>query len=404
MLLKSDIELTIQLQAQFFRYATQQTIKREAQSYFDDKSTAIEMVSGIRRSGKSTLLRHLHQSETKETLFLNFEDPRIFHFELNDFSKLDEILGDSISTYFFDEIQNVENWEIYIRQLHDRGKKVFVTGSNASLLSKDLGTRLTGRHINHELFPFSYSEFLEFHQLPNTAASFNEYLEKGGFPEYNRTEQPSIVQTLFTDILQRDIAVRYHLKNTRQLMEVALFLISNIGKEQTYNRIKKSFGFGSANTVSDYIQWMNDAYLFFFVPRFSWSAKNELISPRKVYGIDTALIRLNSLSYSKDVGRLLENAVYLHFRRQPVDIFYFRENKECDFIITDKRNCTDIIQVCAELNADNRYRELEGLEEAMKVIGKNEGFIITINQKDELMIDNKKIYIIPANEFFTKIA
>jgi len=148
---------------------------------------------------------------------------------------------------------------------------------------------------------------------------------------------------------------------------------------------------------------MEDAYLFFYLPRFSWSAKSSLSNPRKVYSIDTALARLSSLSYSKDSGRLFENAVFLHLRRQNLRISYFRENKECDFITFKYNNYHQVIQVCTDITSDNKKRETEGLLEAMNFFDKNEGFIITQHQKDEFIFDGKHILLVPAHDFFQNI-
>jgi len=241
MLLKSEIEQAFLKQQEQFLAIPAQEVSRfvDYSNFF--KSGMIEVISGIRRAGKSVLLQQIRKSISEKSVFMNFEDPRTFNFEIGDFPKLDEIIGDSTSYYFFDEIQNVEHWEQYIRQLHDRGKKVFITGSNASLLSKDLDTRLTRRYIHLELFPFSFDEFKTFYQLSNSASSFESYLLKGGFPEFNKTEQVESLQTLFKDILLRDIAIRYGIRNTRSLLEIAFFLISTIGKEHTYTGLKKLF-------------------------------------------------------------------------------------------------------------------------------------------------------------------
>ena len=228
---------------------------------------------------------------------------------------------------FFDEIQNVKGWEVYVRQLHDRGQKVFITGSNASLLSRELGTRLTGRYLAYEIFPFSYPEFLEYHAWEDNTENFQNYLDLGGFPEFLRDRNPEILQNLLKDIVFRDIAIRYSIKNTKTLLDVTLYLISNVGKEISYNGIKKTFEIGSANTVSDYLNWLGDAYLLFFLPRFSWSAKSISKNPKKVYCIDTGFARANSLSFSKDQGRLLENLVYLILRKTSYQLFYFREKE-----------------------------------------------------------------------------
>jgi predicted AAA+ superfamily ATPase len=190
-------------------------------------------------------------------------------------------------------------------------------------------------------------------------------------------------------------------RNTHVLLDITLFLLSNIGKECSFNSLKKSFGLGSANTVSDFLSWLEDSYLLFFLPRFSWSAKNISVNPRKVYAIDNGLMDANTLSFTEDQGRLLENAVYLFLRQRYASLFYFRENKECDFVVFENRKCKLLIQVCWELNHDNRARETEGLLEAMKYFKKKEGMIITLNQRDVIKIDEYQIELIPAVDFFT---
>jgi predicted AAA+ superfamily ATPase len=360
----------------------------------------VEVISGVRRCGKSTLMKQLIQNYN-DIAYFNFEDSRIYGFEIGDFQKLDEIIGRDKSAYFFDEIQNIPAWEIFVRNLHDRGEKVFITGSNASLLSKELGTRLTGRHIRHELFPFSYSEFRLHKKLDNNIEAFENYIQMGGFPEYLEDDNPEVLQTLLKDIVMRDIAIRNGIKNTKVLMDITLYLLSNVGKECTYNSIKKNFSIGSANSVSDYLSWLEDSYVLFFLPRFSWSAKTSSVNPRKVYAIDNGMINANSLSFTKDKGRLLENTIYLFLRQTYSSIFYFREKGECDFVVFKNDKSIMLIQVCEEVQNENKDREIKGLLEAMEYFELSEGFIITKDQNDTLFIDDHKINLIPAYQFMT---
>jgi len=313
---------------------------------------------------------------------------------------LDDVMGEDVEAYFFDEIQNVEGWEVFVRQLHERGEKVFITGSNASLLSREMGTRLTGRHLSYEAFPFSYQEYLTFLGLSHNQENFKEYVAKGGFPEFLRDQNPEILQMLLKDILYRDIAVRYGIKNTHVLMDIALYLISNIGKEVSFNGIRNTFNVGSPTTVSDYLSWMEDAYLLFFLPRFSWSSKSVSKNPKKVYCIDNGFAKSNSLSFTKDSGRLLENLVYLNLRKKYQKLFYYKDRKECDFVVFDGTACKWLIQVTEELHPDNRDREVEGLLEAMDFFEMEEGYIITMTQNDQLTKENKKIIIQDIKSFF----
>lgn len=400
MLLKRDIEIAYHEQHEQVE-TKHGFIERQFMQRFIPAGKHIEVISGIRRCGKSTLMKQLIQARYQKTAYFNFEDARVYGFEVSDFQKLDEVIGKDIEAYFFDEIQNVTDWEIFIRQLHDRNEKVYLTGSNATLLSKELGTRLTGRHIRHELFPFSFEEFLSYKGIENNLDSLNMYLLQGGFPEYLEILKKEVLQNLLKDIVFRDIAIRYAIRNTTSLMDITLYLLSNIGKEISFNNLRKTFSVGSANTVSDYLSWLADAYLLFFLPRFSWSAKSIAANPRKVYAIDNGLVNANTLSFSADRGRMLENAVYQYLRRQGSDLFYFREERECDFIVFRQKECRQLIQVCEVLDQDTFKREVEGLQEAMKFFKMAEGYILTLNQKDSLEIGEYKISVMPVFEFFT---
>ena len=402
MVLKSEIEKSLVLQRLFLN-KKQEGFNRESLAKLQLSTSHILIITGVRRCGKSTLLQQISKKIKEEIIYFNFEDPRIYGFELEDFTKLDEIVGDEIRYYFFDEIQNVEKWELFIRHLHDRDKRIAITGSNASLLSKELGTRLTGRNIQIELFPFSYNEYLMFLQLENNLTSFNLYLEDGGFPEYLKSKHKEQHQQLFKDIVYRDIIVRHGIRQAKTLIDIALFLIANVGKEYSLNGIKNTFGVGSANSVADYIHWLEDSYVLFSMPRFSWSLKSVSINPKKVYCIDTGFAQANSLSFSEDTGRLLENCVYLALRRKYKEIYYFKDKGECDFIVKEAQDILHIIQVCAEIHPDNKAREVNGLLAALTFFSKTEGLILTLNQEDILMINDVKVRLLPVWKWLQSI-
>ena len=402
MVLKSEIEKSLALQRLFLN-KKQEGFSRESSAKLQLSASHILIITGVRRCGKSTLLQQISKKIKEEIIYFNFEDPRIYGFELEDFTKLDEIVGDEIRYYFFDEIQNVEKWELFIRHLHDRDKRIAITGSNASLLSKELGTRLTGRNIQIELFPFSYTEYLMFLQLENNLASFNLYLEDGGFPEYIKSKHKEQLQQLFKDIVYRDIIVRHGIRQAKTLIDIALFLIANVGKEYSLNGIKNTFGVGSANSVADYIHWLEDSYVLFSMPRFSWSLKSVSINPKKVYCIDTGFAQANSLSFSEDTGRLLENCVYLALRRKYKEIYYFKDKGECDFIVKEAQDILHIIQVCGKIHPDNKAREVNGLLAALTFFSKTEGLILTLNQEDVLMINDVKVRLLPVWKWLQSI-
>lgn len=398
MVLKSGINKSFETQKSFLKKRAlgepRNKIKRVVLS-----ASHILIITGIRRCGKSTMMHQLMQ-EVSDRVFFNFEDPRIFGFDVADFPKLNEVLGEDKQHYFFDEIQNVSQWELFIRNLHDQQKTICITGSNASLLSKELGTRLTGRNIQVELFPFSYVEYCSFKKLSYTASSYRSYLDIGGFPDYVKNKQPEQLQQLFRDIVYRDIVVRYGVRNSKTLIEIALFLISNAGKEYSLTKIKNTFGVGSTNSVASYMQWFEDSYLLFSLPRFSWSLKSVAINAKKVYTIDTGFAQANSLSFMEDIGRLFENSVYLQLRRKYKDLYYFREKGECDFVVRQGKEILHLIQVCAEVTTDNMDREVNGLFEAMTYFEKHEGVIVTLDQSDEVIKEDRKIVMVPAHQWF----
>lgn len=356
------------------------------------------IISGIRRCGKSTLLKQLLKNE-KKFYYVNLEDIKLNNFELEDFIKLEEIFCENYGvggTYFFDEIQVIPKWEKYIRGLADKKNKILITGSNASLLSRELGTLLTGRHISRELFPFTYKEYLEYTKQKSSKISVQKYIEEGGFPEYLRFKKTDNLQELFKDVLMRDVAIRFNIRNTNRLKKIAIYLITNVGKEVSYNQLKKMFSVPSIQTVIDYIGFFEDSYLLFTVPKFSYSPKKQQVYPKKIYSVDNGLSVANSLSFSKDKGRMLENIIFQHLRRQHDEIFYFKERNECDFLIKEKDRIIQAIQVCYLLNGDNQKREVDGLIQALKETKLDKGIIITLDQEDKIEEQGKKIEIKPV--------
>jgi hypothetical protein len=342
-------------------------IRREGTDWFSSIPPFSYIITGVRRSGKSTLLRQVMELHGSRNYF-NFEDTRSAGFRVEDFLTVEvlfnELFGDN-TMLFFDEIQNVDKWERYVRDATERKKTVVITGSNARMLSKELGTKLTGRHLDFEVFPFSYTEFLKFRNLSASADSFLSFLKKGGFPEYLNMGKPEILSTLVSDILVRDIFSRYNLRNQEVYRQIVTFLLSNTSKEISFNNLKNTFEIGSATSVMDFLNYLMDSYLIFLVPRYDSSLKVQARNPRKVYGIDQGLVGFFSVSSSSDQGRLLENTVFLHLKRSGKDIWYFKGKKECDFIYRERKNKYTPLQVTWQVGVQNEKREIEGLSEAM---------------------------------------
>ncbi len=389
MLSKSDLNKIVEDQSLF--KSNKKIVPRKLT--FPMGSKRIVIVSGVRRCGKSVLIRQQF-IEFNDAIYVNFEDPRLVGFELEDFTRLEELMVDKKkSNLLLDEVQIIPNWEIYARIANEKGTALYITGSNASMLSRELGTKLTGRYSQFELFPFSFLEFLDYMDLDKNKESFDEYFELGGFPEYITDKESDYFGTLLRDILTRDIAVRKNINNEKQLIRLAVFLMSNIGKELSYNKTSKLLEFKSVRTVIDYCDYMQESYLMEFIPLFTTSIKKQIANPKKVYSVDPAFAKGNSLSFSQDLGRRLENFVFLQLRRKYKNIYYYRNQKsECDFLVKDREAVVLAVQVCWEVNSGNLDREIKGIKRAMEETGATEGFIITYDQIDYI----DEIELIPA--------
>jgi len=387
-------------------------LSREFPAYLIQNQNIV-VITGIRRCGKSTLLHQIRHIQAEKDYFLNFDDDRLVRFTADDFQLLYEIFIARFGTqrtFYFDEIQNVDGWERFVRRLHDYGNKVFITGSNASMLSRELGTHLTGRFLAYELLPFSFKEYLQLKQagIPDferlttetkaaTIAHFDNYFILGGFPAYLLENNKLYLKTLYENILYRDVMVRNNLSSQKELLELVFYLASNVGKLTTYVALTKIIGIANPTTIKNYISFLEDAYLVFTVNKFSHSVKSQLRNPKKVYLIDQALIRTLGFHFSEDRGRLLENLVFTALRREGKDVFYHQGKHECDFIIRRGAVVTQALQVSSSMSdANTRDREFRGLVEALKEYNLDEGMIITGYEEEVTEVDGKTIRIIPA--------
>jgi predicted AAA+ superfamily ATPase len=253
-----------------------------------------------------------------------------------------------------------------------------------------------------ELFPFSYVEFLQFTNGEANAESLSEYLKIGGMPEYVKHQDRRILERLLEDILIRDIAVRHKVRDIDTLKQLAVYLLTNVGKAVSANKLKGLFSVKSTTTVIEYFGHYSDSYLIEFLTQFSHSPKAQIRNPKKVYAIDTGFIDVVSTSSSEDWGRKLENLVYIHLRRKYNDLYYFQEGGECDFVVREKNEVTQLIQVCYHINDDNFDREYKGLHAAMKFFNLSEGTIVTFNQIDIFEKDGFTVRLVPAFEFLAE--
>ena len=361
------------------------------------------MLTGIRRCGKSTLMRQIIRNNADAAFYLNFDTPQLFGFDIKDFAFLDELIDKSAKrNLFFDEIQFVKGWELYVRQKLEQGFRVYVTGSNASLFGRELGTKLTGRHISKELFPFSFGEYLRYREMESSAASFEKYMKEGGFPEYLRTQNKDVLISLFNDVFYRDIVARYGVRDVKALQHLLLYLAANTGNLLSANKLSHYIDVKSPKTVSEYLSFFEDAYLIQQVSKFSYSLKVQMVNPKKIYFIDAAMAQSISSFFSENKGRILENIIFWELRRKYKNIYYFNENNsECDFVIVEKDKPTLLLQVCSELNAENERREIKGLTTAMEYFKIDKGTIVTLNQNDKINTPKGLITVVQAYHFVT---
>lgn len=371
------------------------------------------VVTGVRRCGKSVFLSQIINNFFERYYYINFEDERLADFDLEDFNKLYETcigLFGKTKTFFLDEVQNIDEWEKWVRRMYEDNFKFFITGSNARLLSKELATLLTGRHLQFSIYPFSFREFLNFHKFYSKKDDiyltekraliikhFSEYLKDGGFPEYLRYKKIEILQGYFNDIIQRDIVERHNVANVRQLKELARYLITNTGNPTTYNQLRKLTEIKSVNTVIKYFSYLENAYLLFSVPYFSYSLKKQSVNPFKVFTIDIGLRNAIGFRLSKDLGRIYETVVAIELKRKNKEIYYWKnpQHEEVDFVIKEDK-VRQLIQVCYNINDfDVRKRELRGLIKASKELKCKNLLVITEDFEEEEKLNSRKIKFIP---------
>lgn len=394
-------------------------VEREALSRIEklSKIKHAVVISGIRRSGKSTLLGQIAKKfyKPEDIYYLSFEDERLINFEINDFNAVYELFVELFGEkkiFFFDEIQNVTGWERFVRRMHDNGHKFYITGSNASLLSRELGTKLTGRSVAVELYPFSFKEYLAFEEQEFNEKKlfltvergkikkyFNEYLEKGGMPEYLKSKDSIVLKKVYEDILYRDIATRYEIKEIKALRELGLYFLSNLGSLFSYNKLKQALKLGSSNTIKSYADYFENAFLLFAVNIFSYSLKRQMIAPKKIYCIDNGLANAVSFRFSKDRGKFLENLVFMELKRRNNEIYYYKtsNNLEVDFLTKKGTDVDWLIQVSQSLSDPGvKSREFKSLIDAKRELKADKLLVLTESEEKEEIVEGIKITVMPV--------
>lgn len=385
------------------------------------KREEVIFFTGVRRSGKTTamyyLIETLLKTEPKENiLYLSMDDAVL------SFSTLGEIYKTYLKLFpenkgtvyiFLDEIQNAENWEQWVKNLYDSFEdvKIVVSGSKSYILKKQ-SSLLTGRVLEFEIYPLGLMEFMKFKGFDFTdklsriagetkiPALLKEFMQYGAFPEIvlegDKQTRTLIAKEYYENIKNKDIITYFNIRDAKKFDRLSLFLISNIAKLYSASKIARMVNL-SPQVVSDYIDYAEMMYLFLPLNHFDYSIKGQITRPRKIYSIDTGLVNSSAFRFSENLGRYLENIVFLELKRQSGphrEFYYYSDKKECDFVIKENLDVIGLIQVSVEINDDNEKREFSGLLEAMKKFDLNEGLIVTLSQDGKREINNKTIEII----------
>jgi predicted AAA+ superfamily ATPase len=383
------------------------------------KTGEIVVIKGVRRSGKSTLILQLVKKLVEEglkeenTLVVNFEDPRFKNLCLELLDKIYETYREELQVeaehlVVLDEVQEIEGWEKFARFLQEAKKAcVIITGSSSKLLSEEYSTLLAGRHVDMEIHPLSFKEFLGFKGLlienrrdiiqyrHKIRKLQNDYIEFGGFPKVTLIEEgkADLLANYFRDIVIKDVQMRFKVRETGKLEELAKYYLTNIATLQSYNRIRKTLNL-SLDTVERYSRYFSIARLLFFVPKFAYSLKEQILNPKKVYCIDSGLRNIVSFKFSEDIGRIVENIVFLELFRSGKEVYYWRDRtgREIDFVVKEGPRVSELVQVCWNVEDEKtRRREIGALVKAMDELKLKDGLIITEDSEGQEDINGKSV-------------
>lgn len=375
-------------------------------------------LTGVRRSGKSSMTVQLALGRLDETFFFNFEDPIFFpgaSVEVLDqlLSLYEEEMGKMPKLVILDEIQNVQGWERWVRKAIDLGHyQIVVTGSSSHLLSSEIATAISGRVIEQTIWPLSFSEYLTFlGKTPATKGTWlralEDYLRWGGFPKVILTPDENdriiLLKQYLSDIVLRDVVARHSIKNQQALHQIVSFYLTGLSCLHSYNSLRKAFGI-SIELASALTGYLTQAFLVFEMSRYHPNLKIQARDPKKIYVIDTSLRTVSLQSDRENCGRLAENTVYLELRRRGKQAFYYKQAQEVDFIITELGKPVDAIQVCySDLeDQETRNREINALLECLQALKLPSGKILTLSLEDVLIKEGKAIHLIPLYQWLSK--
>ena len=385
-------------------------------------SNLIKVVLGPRRAGKSVF--SLILLKDRPFMYFNFDDEVLLSaggIATDELMKELHAAYGQVKTVLFDEIQNLPNWELFVNRLHREGYNLVLTGSNAHLLSKELATHLTGRHMPIEMLPFDFNEFLrakkfqineEYSALSQQRGELlnlmENYLVNGGFPEValNNVDPKDYLEVLFDALVFKDVVKRHRVRFSTQIGNLGTHLINNFANLYTVRKILEILNLKSASTTEKYIKYLEEAYLIFSLLRYSPKSIQRIKSPRKVYAVDNGFISAKAIQHSPDKGKLMENLVFTELIKRGAkpnkDLFYYktRNDREVDFVVKNGTDVTELIQVCYEsINPDVEQRETKSLVEASNELKVKKLTVLTWDEKRAVEKDGMTIHFKPLWEW-----
>ena len=421
---KIILQVLAEQQEEIKSFKPQKWVSRKEESLFEFDNKMAQVVIGVRRSGKSTLCHKILQERGIRYGYVNLDDDRLANIQVNDLntvlSCVYQLYGTDVPYLVLDEIQDVDGWYLFVNRLLRTDLRIFVTGSNAKLLSGELATHLTGRYNEIHLYPFSFSEYCQYHHIDTQSITtkadairkraFMDFIHDGGFPEMQGLRNKrSYVQSLIEAILRKDIQKRFKIRNIEALRKLAHHLINNACQEVNYDDLSDLLGVAD-KTAKKYVDYLSQAFLIQLLTRHSFKSK-ERIRNQKTYIIDTGLEgnRENALA-PENLGWRLENVVYIELLRRCahdfLDVYYHKpapRAKEIDFVVCDKNKAVELIQVAYEIDSQRAYnRETSSLVKASVALSCHNLTLIAFSPTRDVEIDGKTIHIISALEWLLK--
>ena len=380
-------------------------------------SRLIKLITGPRRVGKST--QALLMLRDKNFAYLNFDNqPLLDAWDANLVMRMLDDVYPGYEYILLDEVQNLDAWDMWVSELYRMGKNLVITGSNAKMLSSEMATVLTGKYLQVEMYPFSLEEFFDWNKfdlhslepehMADALSLMDDYMRNGGYPEVVMSRQltRSYLDTLFDSIIWKDVAKRHKVRNITDLNSLAMYLVSNFCNPVSANELTEELGLSSVNTTKKYMDYLHEPYLFYYLPRYNNKFKLMNKAPRKVYVVDNGFVASKAFSLSDNLGRLLENQVFIELLRRGYDtekaMFYYRSrnDKEVDFVLRRGTHIERLVQVCYDMsNPKTEKREVDSIVECSQELKCANLVIVTSNDKRTIEKDGCRIDVIPINEF-----